>query len=286
VGPTQAAVDHRDQGQKRDEHARDVKGQLQAIARAARRCVDQVHARLFHFHPHRTARDRIAGLGDEYFAEHDGGRGGHNDSSEQVHDGNIGDCDVSAHYRARHVGHAAGHYRKQLGFSKALEKRPDRYGRFRLAHRNTRGHASGFRAAGSHEALHENGHAFHEHLHNSQVVKSCEKRTDKNDDRQNLEREDHPELIAFQSEFVAEYKTRSGGGVVQYGVDKQAEGVERFLQRRLEHEKSERELQHDAPDHNSFLNGRALRGKKKRNQNDGNQADYAGVFCHRPPQLS
>src|SRR6476646_10869961 len=53
-----------------------------AITTASGR-IDHVHAGLLYLHTHRPARDRIAGFGNEYLAEHDGRGRGHDDGRQQ-----------------------------------------------------------------------------------------------------------------------------------------------------------------------------------------------------------
>src|SRR5262249_196261 len=117
------AVHQGDQRNEGDQHGADVERQLEAVARPARSRINDIDAGLFHFQLHRTAGRRLAGFWHHHFGDHDGGGSRHDHGGEQVLDFNAGDFDVSSHYRARNVRHAARHDGEQFGLGEAGEER-------------------------------------------------------------------------------------------------------------------------------------------------------------------
>ncbi len=118
---------------------------------------------------------------------------------KQVRDGDVRNGHISAHHRTGNVCHAAGHDGEEFRFRHAFQERAHRNGRLGLSHDNAGGHAGGFRAAGAHEALHDDRHGFHANLHHAEIIKNGEKGANENNNRQDLEGDDDAETAVRQA---------------------------------------------------------------------------------------
>ena len=112
--PAEDAVRERNQGNKGDQHAADIQGELETITRPSSRGVDDVHTWLLDFDVNATGSCRGFRFGIHDFGEHDRRRRGHDYGRQQVLDIYTCDFDVRRHYCARHVRHSTGHDGEQL----------------------------------------------------------------------------------------------------------------------------------------------------------------------------
>ena len=132
-----------------------------------------------------------------------------------------------------------------------------------MAHDDAGGHAGGFRAAGSHELLHDDSHGLHENLHDAEIIKNGEERANEYNDGQDLEGDDDAKTAIRQTELIAENEAGSGGGAIQQSVDKLAEVLKQDPERCFENYEGESELEGYAPEYDAALNSRPLGGEQK-----------------------
>ena len=94
------AVAHGYQSEERDQHGRDVQCQLQSIASAARRGIDDVHAWFLHRNLDAPRCSGLVHFRDENLRKHDGGRRGHDHGRQQMLNLNVRHQHISGHHSA------------------------------------------------------------------------------------------------------------------------------------------------------------------------------------------
>src|SRR3982075_4308404 len=155
--------------------------------------------------------------------------------------------DIRSHDSARHMRHAAGHYRHKFGAGQIGEEWPDRKRSFRLAHEDAGGDIERFSAARTHDARHHPGRDLDDELHNPVVVEHCKECSDKDNCGKDLKREIKSEVRTLFAQF-SKHKLRSGEGVTQKTVHCVAGFLEGLTPRvDPQHEYGEHELQSQAP---------------------------------------
>jgi hypothetical protein len=122
-------------------------------------------------------------------------------------------------------------------------------------------------------------------LHDAQVVKNGKKRSDENDDRQNLESEDHAKGSRLDAQGT-EDEVAARFGVIQHGVDAGPESLEDLAEIGLQHQQGDGHLQAHAPEHDAKFNGALVGGKQPRYRQDDHEAEQPGKALHQGRRIS